>query len=101
VFGVGVENACGDGLERGELRSAQVLCDVEGAGFYELLQAKVGWGLGDRPEVGYVVMHGTDGHDTTLLMLRGLRSCIYWTLERGGKVSFGKARFSPKSVIPI
>jgi hypothetical protein len=55
------------------------------------LQTKVGWGLCDRPEGDDIVMHGTDGHDTTLLRVRGLRSCTYWTPERGGKVSFGNA----------
>jgi hypothetical protein len=91
MFCTGVEHACGDGLEGGELRGAQVLRDVEGAGVDKLLKAKTGWGLGDRPGRGEVLVLGTGGHDTILLMKHGLRSCTYWTLERGGKVSFGNA----------
>jgi len=91
MFCAGVEHSGGDGLQGGELRGAQVLRDVEGAGVDELLEAKIGWRLGDRPEGGEVLVLGTDGHDTILLMKHGLRSCTYWTLERGGKVSFGNA----------
>ena len=39
-----------------------------------------------------------------LLMMRhcvGLRSCVYWTMERGGKVSFERDRFSPKGGMSI
>lgn len=91
MFCTGVEHASGDGLQGGELRGAQVLRDVEGAGVDKLLKAKIGWGLGDRPEGDEILVLGTDCHDTTLLMKHGLRSCTYWTPETGGKVSFGNA----------
>ena len=91
VFGVGMEDARGDGLQGGELGRAQVLRNVEGACVDKLLKAKVGWGLGEGPRGGEILVLGTDGHDTILLMKHGLRSCTYWTLERGGKVSFRDA----------
>ena len=91
MFCTGVKDTGGNRLQGGELRGAEVLCDVEGASVDELLKAKIGRGLGDRPEGGEVLVLGTDGHDTILLMRHGLRSCTYWTLERGGKVSFGNA----------
>jgi len=66
------------------------LCDIEGPSVDKLLKAKAGRVLDDRPGLGEILVLG-DGHDTTLLMMHGLRSCIYWTLKRGGKVSFETA----------
>ena len=68
MFCTGVEHSGSDGLQGGELRGAQVLRNIEGARVDELLKAKIGWGLGDRPEGGEVLVLGTDGHDTILLM---------------------------------
>ena len=69
MFCVGVKHARCDGLEGGELGEAQILRDVESAGVDELLKAKAGLGLGDRPR-GEVLILGTGSHDTTLLRLR-------------------------------
>ncbi len=79
----------GDGLEGGELRGGEVLCDVDCAVVDKLLETKAGCGLGEGPRLDKVLILGTDGHDTDLLtVLRGLRPCTYWTLEERGKVSF-------------
>lgn len=94
------EEVTSNSLEGGELRLAQILRDVEGTGVDQLLKAKAGWGLDNRPGLGEILVLG-DGHDTILLRKHGLRSCTYWTLEMGGKVSFGNPRFSPKSVISV
>lgn len=88
---IGVEDTGGDGLEGCELRGAQIARDVECASIDKLLKAQIGWGFGGRPGGDEMLILGADGHDTTLLMLDGLRSCVYLTPEMGGKVSFGNA----------
>jgi len=92
----------GDGLQGGELRAGEVLCDVDGAVVDKLLETKAGSGLGEGPRLDGVLIFGADGHDTTLLtVLHGLRSCTYWTLEERGKVSFAFPRFSPKGGMSV
>jgi hypothetical protein len=102
AFRLGPKDESGDGLQGGELGVAQILCDVDGAAVDKLLDAKAGGGFRGAVRRDDVQMFRADGHDTTLLMmLHGLRSCTHWTLERGGKVYFGKARFSPKGGMSI
>ena len=86
---LGAKDESGDGLQGGELGVAQVLGHVDGTVVDELLEAKAGGGFGGAKWREDVPGFRADGHDTTLLMMRtqGLRSCTYWTLEKGGKVA--------------
>jgi hypothetical protein len=102
AFRLGPKNERGDGLQGGELRMAQILCDVDGAVIDELLEAKGRGGLGGAIRRDNVPMFYADGHDTTLLCCAtALRSCTDWTLETRGKVSFARPWFSPKGGMSI
>jgi hypothetical protein len=89
LWSVTHEDAAGDSLQGGELRGAQVLGDVDGAGVDKLLKAKAGSGLGDRSRRGEILLRSTNGHDTNLPDVSGLRLTFVCLLDDGkGRKSF-------------
>jgi len=76
LWSVAHEDPAGDGLQGGELRGAQVLGDIDGAGVDKLLKAKAGSGLGDRSRRGEILLLSTNGHDTTLPDVSGTAAYV-------------------------
>lgn len=69
-FCVGVQNESSDGLKGGELGGVHALRDVNGPVVDKLLETNAGSWFGDRVGVDEVLVRSTDGHDTTLLLVR-------------------------------
>ena len=94
------KDSAGDCLEGGKLGKVEVLCDVEGTGIDQFLEAGAWRRFGGlATQCGGGVL-GADGHDTTLLVkIRPCRACVryvHWTLKVRGKVFFEDREVLPQ-----